>query len=438
MLIMNQNFKTDHGDLRKNGVDSMFRLLILADDFTGALDSGVQLAKCGAHTHVTTNLNLSFEPWKEDARNSVVVVDTESRHLEPRRAFEIVCGIARRAAKAGVPVIYKKTDSALRGNVGAELEGVLEGSGARRLVFVPAYPKLNQLTRGGVQYIDGVPVKESVFGRDPFEPVTESSVSAIIGRQSGVPVVPLAEGASLPQPTGRMEILLCDVSSDRACAEIAGRLGEMKPVTVLAGCAGFAEYLPRLLHLHQPLPPLTVTDKGLLVVSGSLNPITAAQLDHARRRGFDAWRLTSEQMQRGIPAGAEGDAAVEGIAALYGRKKRLLLYGEAPGEGWERSGFEEKSRDVARHMGELVRRLYLRGVRGVFMVMGGDTLSGVLASMECTRMRPLCEIEPGVVLSRAELPEGSMMIVSKSGGMGSKEAFVNAARFIEEHYGASE
>lgn len=430
LMLLRRKRKQEKESLK--GADDMLRLLILADDFTGALDSGVQLAQCGAHTHVTTNLDVSFDAWKDDARESVVVVDTESRHIDPRRAFEIVRDIAGRAVKDGVPVIYKKTDSALRGNIGAELEGALVGSGAKRLLFVPAYPKLKRLTLGGIQYIDGVPVSESVFGRDPFDPVRESSVAKIIGLQSTLPVVSVAEGAPI-SAAERREILVFDASSDEACAAIAKQLGEIRETTVLAGCAGFAGHLPQLLGLRRPLPPVTLEAQGLLVVSGSLNPITTAQLEYARSSGFDAYRLTSSQMQEGIPAGSEGDRILDDIATLYGRNKRLLLYGAPPEEGVGSVALEEKSRAVAGHLGELVRRLYRRGLRGVFAVTGGDILSGVLAHMECSRMRPLCEIESGVVLSRAILPEGDVMIVSKSGGMGSREVFVNVADFIERH-----
>ena len=38
----------------------MVRLLIIADDFTGALDTGVQFATRGATTRVVTNADYDF------------------------------------------------------------------------------------------------------------------------------------------------------------------------------------------------------------------------------------------------------------------------------------------------------------------------------------------------------------------------------------------
>src|SRR5699024_5192184 len=82
----------------------------------------------------------------------VLVVDTETRHLPAGQAYEIVSKLTRRACAAGVSFIYKKTDSALRGNIGAELAAVLKASGRKQLPFLPAFPQMNRLTQNGVHY----------------------------------------------------------------------------------------------------------------------------------------------------------------------------------------------------------------------------------------------------------------------------------------------
>ena len=93
----------------------MILLLIIADDFTGALDTGVQFALRGIQTKVVVDPEVDFTSC--DAK--VLVVDTETRHLPSVQAYEIVSKLTTRALQAGVQSIYKKTDSALRGNIGA-------------------------------------------------------------------------------------------------------------------------------------------------------------------------------------------------------------------------------------------------------------------------------------------------------------------------------
>ena len=165
----------------------MVKLLIVADDFTGALDTGVQFTARGARTCVVTDPAYDFSRAK--AETQVLVLDAETRHLTPEAAYSVVRRAVEGALRAGFTHIYKKTDSALRGNVGAELTAVLDGAGAESISFLPALPKMDRITRRGIHYIDGVPVAESVFGRDPFEPVGASSVAEIIAAQSEVPVV---------------------------------------------------------------------------------------------------------------------------------------------------------------------------------------------------------------------------------------------------------
>ena len=171
---------------KESGESAMFTLLILADDFTGALDTGVQISKTGAKTVVLTDPHADLERFADGT--DVLVIDAETRHISPQQAKECVASIVRRAFALNVPCIYKKTDSALRGNIGAELEAVAEQSPEGQLFFVPAFPQMNRTTEHGQQLIEGMPVAQSVFGQDPFEPVRNSDVAAIIAEQSKLPL----------------------------------------------------------------------------------------------------------------------------------------------------------------------------------------------------------------------------------------------------------
>ena len=94
----------------------MLRLVLIADDLTGAADSGVQFVKKG----FTTALLLGGG-WPIDAE--VLVVDTDSRGDPPEIARAKV-----HAAASSLPTVeftYKKMDSTLRGNPGAELCAIM-------------------------------------------------------------------------------------------------------------------------------------------------------------------------------------------------------------------------------------------------------------------------------------------------------------------------
>lgn len=152
----------------------MARLTVIADDLTGALDTGVQFANRCVSVRVAA-VNAAAVP-EEIFHADVAVIDAEVRHKTSQQAYNICLGLVQQALRCGTDTVYIKTDSGLRGNIGAMFQAALDAGGAAVAYYAPALPQMNRLTRGGIQYIDGVPIDKSVFGQDPFEPVHSLSL----------------------------------------------------------------------------------------------------------------------------------------------------------------------------------------------------------------------------------------------------------------------
>lgn len=402
----------------------MAQLLIIADDFTGALDTGVQFATCGADIRVTTaREDLGVVPACD-----VLVVNAETRHLSAQDAYRIVKKIALQAKAMGTPYTYKKTDSALRGNIGAELSALLQAGGTKQLPFLPAFPKIGRTTRNGVHYIDGLPVAESVFGKDPFEPVRHSALSQLIAEQSGVDVCcspALRDGVPTPTENG---ILVFDADDETDLAETGRRLLAEGRLTVMAGCAGFGAVLPSLLGLGGGTPTdMPKLDPMLLVICGSVNPITVAQMDHAEKAGFYRVRLTPEQKLSGnywlTEQGAAEFKIIEGI--LEEHPYRIIDTNGTDGNASVNRYAAERGLSttdirvsVAQSVGYMVSRLFSNPRLGTLMVTGGDTLLQCMDYMGVHALQPICELDPGVVLSRFTYRGYTRYVISKSGGFG--------------------
>lgn len=225
------------------------KILMLADDFTGALDSGVKFSEMGIDTTVIPDIVEAGGVDLEE-KTQVLVVNTATRHMSPDRAYRIVYSIAYRALKMKVPCIYKKTDSALRGNIGAELAAALDASGENVLSFLPAFPQMGRVTRGGIQFVEGVPVSESSLGKDPFNQVFSSRVSEVIRSQTQIKV----EEAQAQRPSdhnvcSEKKIVVYDSETVEEMEEIALRLRRENNLKLLAGCGGFASILPQAMGL---------------------------------------------------------------------------------------------------------------------------------------------------------------------------------------------
>jgi len=230
----------------------MVELFVLADDFTGALDTGVQFAQQSIPTLVSTRIELLDQGVDEEI--SVVVLDLETRHLSPTEAAVRVRQAAQRAQRKGVEAFYKKTDSTLRGNIGSELEALLEVTGASFLSFIPSYPKNGRITVAGKQYVDGVPVHLSPYGQDLQNPVSSSYVPDIIAAQTAlhVHVVEPHDSVQLEWlKPGGSRIVVFDARTEDDLRLIAEQLKRRGLSRVTAGCAGFAEQLPFALGLKR-------------------------------------------------------------------------------------------------------------------------------------------------------------------------------------------
>ena len=355
----------------------MLRLLIIADDFTGALDTGVQLAGNGTKTKVTTGCRLDPTQLKE---TEVLVIDAETRHLPAGQAAEVVRGIVSEAMTLRIQHIYKKTDSALRGNIGAELQAMLEASGEKRIAFLPAFPQIGRCTVDGVHYISGIPVAESVFGVDPFEPVRHSNIAELVAEQSCLPVRNVAAGAGWTEEDG---LHIFDAATQQDLEAAGAALKKSGGLRISAGCAGFAAVLTQLLELEQRPCTVPALDPRLLVICGSVNPITCEQVAIAEKEGFVHWRLAPEQkLTPGYWDSAEGRRTLNKLHQLLDRNPYLIIDSNDAG-GNEATAQYAAERGltidnirvgVSHALGQIVGDLFKSPSLGTLLVTGGDTL----------------------------------------------------------------
>ncbi|MDR1658577.1 MAG: four-carbon acid sugar kinase family protein [Deltaproteobacteria bacterium] len=413
------------------------KLLIIADDFTGALDTGVQFSKKGIASLVLTVDQLSFEAgYTAD----VLVINTESRHLSPQRAYDLIYNVTSRALKHGFKYFYKKTDSALRGNIGAELAGLLEASGENSLTFVPAFPQNRRVTRSGIQYIDGVEVAQSVFSVDPFSPVKHSSVAEIIHLQAGLPTENLTR-AAYAQAAVKPEtktIRIMDAESVEDLAAIGAHLKEGQNLNLLSGCAGFAEILPDLLMLPKREFKLAQVPSTLLVVSGSVNPIAIEQLAFGEFLGFATYTLTKlQKLEPLYPQSEAGQKYVAELAEQLNICGRVIVRAVKDTSeiafiddyiDSQNDSLKEISKQIASNISQITCQILKKSKVGTLVIFGGDTLHGILAQMNSAGVIPLAEISSGVVAAKVLTDQHDGLVITKSGGLSGP----NILRSIEE------
>lgn len=418
----------------------MIKLLIIADDFTGALDTGVQFSEKGIETRVMVDNGQrgSSLRIKELDMMQVLVIDAETRHMTSEDAYQKVFSIVKEAKKAEIPYIYKKTDSALRGNIGSELSALLNSSGEKNLPFIPAFPKMKRMTKNGVHYIDGIPVSESVFGQDPFEPVTRNKVKEIIYLQSEVKVT---EVLNLQITSWEEQgIWVFDASKDEEIEEIAGLLKEREAYKIMAGCAGFASILPKLLGLQGIPHKKEKLEQQLVVICGSVNPITRKQLEYGEKSGYQRVHLTVQQkLEREYWLTKKGDNIIQRWIRDFKENSCCILDSNDAEKGQtldyakqNHLSIDQVRCRISETLGIILRKLLDEGLRATLLVTGGDTLLGFMKEIDDWELKPICEISPGCVLTKLIYKNEEYHIITKSGGFGEEKLLKNIVDILKK------
>ncbi len=377
---------------------------------TGALDTSAQFARLGIKTFVTTKLDFVSLPF--DSELEVLAVDTGTRHLRPEEAALIIRQVVRQARKLKIPYFYKKTDSALRGNIGAELEAIWRETDVKQLPFIPAYPKNGRVTKNGRQYINEIPLHETEVGRDFFTPVTSSAIAEIIHLQSDAPVI---STNSHEEPNDASGVNVYDALNSEDIDRIGTMLKDRGMLAVTAGCAGFAEVLPKLIDFDRTGMTEKRSCKQILIVSGSVNAHAIRQIAYAKERGMPVLTLSPF-----MPLGRDANAPLRNISEYAARTvgERGVLILSSIGQDELQSISMADRYMVMQDIGRIVKHILDSADVDALAVFGGDTLRGIIGELECDGIIPMAEPFAGVVHSDALIAGKQICIVSKAGDFG--------------------
>ena len=148
-------------------------MIVIADDITGAAEiAGIAFSK-GQEVRLLCSSPLNCDSV---AVNGTTVIATDTRSMSEVEAVAETRHIIRPLSLEGDGgrLLFKKTDSALRGHVVAELTALMESTGYQRAVYLPANPTKGRVIKNGLYYINKVPIHETAFSYDPEFPAKTS------------------------------------------------------------------------------------------------------------------------------------------------------------------------------------------------------------------------------------------------------------------------
>lgn len=421
---------------------------VIADDLTGAGDTGVQFAQAGLKTRALMG------DWSATAAQGadVVVINAESRALALEAAHEAVSRAASKLRDVGARPVYKKIDSTMRGPVGAYLDAVMDVFEQPMAVVCPAFPDNGRVVIGGCLLVGGQPLARTPVGQDPVAPVRDSFLPSVLASQSrrtvhhvGIDVVD--EGTeALGQHLEKLGqggdcIVVVDAVSDDDLQAIVTATEPMRERVLLVGSAGLARPLAGELAAERRGPDGVRQQQGALVVVGSVNPVSREQMARlGETSGVEfvtidiATLIDDGELQTCVD---KARSAVRD-AASAGRIVVLTTPGErADVEAAQRAGAAkgrspgEVAARVAEALGTVAVSVLDEAPLAGAVVTGGDTAQAMLDLLEADGIDLVSEVLAGIPFGRVHGGRRpGLQIVTKAGGFGGPDALLQAATYL--------
>jgi D-threonate/D-erythronate kinase len=429
------------------------KLLVIADDFTGANDTGVQFSKKGFNTVLSIyGPELEFNTQNCD----VVVVDTESRFDNSEVAFNKVFNTVNKFPKDNI-YIYKKLDSTLRGNIGSEIESCMDASKVNLAIVSPSFPKNGRKVVEGILYVNGAPVGETEISKDPKTPVTNSYIPDILKLQSNKKIghIGLNEvnlgSEKLSEKIDEIhklgyEIIVIDSQNDSELFIIADAIKNLKTKAIIAGSAGLAEFVSGSLikkDLNLVDRPIIKEklDGSFIVIAGSVSEVLRKQVEYSLKEGnFDVIdidinnvineKLDDEynrillEIERYIKQGKD-------IIIRSAKDRSIVDYAKSLGKSNGLSGFDV-SEKIACFFGDLTREIYNKIKSKGIMLSGGDIAIKAATSLNIEGIVIKDEIAPGIPYGYfVGLENSNIPIITKAGSFGKEDAIIEVTNYFE-------
>jgi uncharacterized protein YgbK (DUF1537 family) len=431
----------------------MDNIIIFSDDLTGANDSGVQFAKQGIPSIVWIDDNQALDPG---LAGTASVINVESRSLSPAEAYAKWGQLLQKVDLGKFQVIIKKIDSTLRGNVGKEIQALMDTGYFDVAIVAPAYPQKGRITVGGYQLVHQQLLEDSEISRDPKFPVTDSKIANIIKGQTDLPVGEvsirsLRNGTYLSQIQDLhrkgTRIIILDSSTEKDLVNIVSEQAGLKILWV--GSAGLAEALAHRYTLDttdekRQTEQLGGSGNPVLVAAGSVSSVTQKQVETLLKNGFhgiqinpiiffgqddpvngtenvlELGRITAEARQT-VASGHDlvlfldvSDAKKQEISELL---RHLALNG--------RDGGDVIADELGKLAAEVITQEQLSGA----VLTGGDIAYRTCKHLGIQSLRIIDEVEEGLPLCRAEGRTG-LSLVTKAGAFGNPESMLLAAKAV--------
>jgi D-threonate/D-erythronate kinase len=411
------------------------RVLILADDLSGAADCGVACVGAGLETLV------ALKHTAGDSAADVLSLDADTRRMPPDEAAAKVDRLIRIYGADPDLLLLKKIDSTLRGNVGTELAAALNAlRGARPqaavvAIMAPAFPAIGRTTRDGMQLVHGQPLHEldiwRVQGMKGRACIPEMlQVAGLKCAVMDLAAIRSSQNALAEQMNAiarEADVLVCDAETDDDLMAISSASMRLTCKPLWVGSAGLAYQLLNAAGIAKTVTAapfaLPLTSGPLLFVIGSLSRNSIEQVRALASLSSTVEIRVSPEVLLAGEQHPEWHTHARELESAIGTNRDVVL-----------SPSPEPLVDLA-HRPVLAAALARMATSvsprvGALIASGGETARAVFDSLGVDRLRLLGELEKGIPVSIAENWMRPLPVVTKAGDFGGANALLKCSQFL--------
>lgn len=400
------------------------KLAIVADDFTGACEMAALFARRRAP------VSVYLQERQQQPGQAVTVINTDSRNMPGEVAATRVRALWQSwSALSTYTPLFKKIDSTLRGPIGQELEALRKATGVPHVLVAPALPSQGRTTIVGYQLVRGVPLEYTPAARDPHSSAATSHIPTLLYQQIGVTashiglrIVDKGPNALLEQlceAFSRSNYCVVDAATDHHLEVIAAASRSVLTEALIVGTAGLARYLadallPGQRQIFTPPAPRAISLAGILVVGGSMNPVSVQQLQY----------LGGNVNPPPASLAATPETIIEAttLAHYLDSVGLILTAPQEPLLGWDCAD------TIAHWVEQLLKQTKPQGI----FATGGETAQRILQKLAVDCVTVYGEAVPGLPFGvvRGGRADGIRMI-TKAGGFGEIDTILEAIQRLQ-------
>ncbi|OBX04575.1 hypothetical protein QV06_06105 [Gallibacterium genomosp. 3] len=399
------------------------RLLVVADDLTGANDTGIMFASKGYSTMLETDdesLNMA-----DFSQANVFTVSTDSRALgnlaSDRTYNAVVAGI-----KNGITQLYLKIDSTMRGSVTYQIDGALKAWKRvypnAKAIICSAYPEMGRTIRNGVLYVNDVPVKDTPSGKDAICPVLSSKMEELL--PNAILLTGKTEKELIKQIlSSSSDQFIIDAVTEDDLAIIGNVINELGNSIIPVGSAGLANKLHMKFNVYGESSNRNLSLGRSLILVTSIHETSQQQVDeYISHAGGSSIVFNPSPLQL-LNHEISSSALKQQLGALIKSSKDNVIIRANPTKVPVQDGnINSIARILAKDLAELGLFCLENEHFDSLILFGGDGAAMLLDKMNITEMRLLFSIVPGVPLCKIDNTKyQGLIVMTKSGGFGNKD-----------------